>query len=279
MTTGDALGRMDSDTDAADPDTDDPDTLRERVADLEATVAAQQQTITRMLPGRRGVLKAGALLGGGALVGAGTADRASAQAAGQVGTSSDPVDVEAYDLAVQHQLSSNLDAGGNDLTNVGSLKTNQLSTSQGTLWDRANNDPFDHLGGLTLVNEPSSTSSTNFTTLANASGVASLADAPAAASVQGRMIFRSGPMNDDADVRPRVINSAGDFVSVDELQVRVDSNEEFTVKDTGWTNITDASLTNEVIIGANPMGRSVGGGSVTPVRFGQWGVSFRFALD
>ena len=79
-----------------------------------------------MLPGRRSVLKGAALLGGGALVGAGTADRASAQASGQVGTSSDPVDVEAYDLAVQNQLSSNLDAGGNDLTNVGSLNTDDL---------------------------------------------------------------------------------------------------------------------------------------------------------
>jgi hypothetical protein len=124
MTTGDALGRMDSDTDAdAAPDTDDPD-LRARVAELEASVAQQQETITKMLPGRRGVLKGAALLGGGALVGAGTADRASAQAAGQIGTASDPVDVEAYDLAVQNQLSSNLDAGGNDITNVGSISTN-----------------------------------------------------------------------------------------------------------------------------------------------------------
>jgi len=110
---------------APDSDAD----LRARVAELEQRVAAQQETISQLLPGRRGVLKGAALLGGGALVGAGTADRASAQASGQVGTSSDPVDVEAYDLAVQNQLSSNVDAGGNDLTNVGSLKTDNLTTN------------------------------------------------------------------------------------------------------------------------------------------------------
>jgi len=97
MTTGDALGRMDSDTDAApDTDTDDPD-LRARVAELEATVAAQQQTITKMLPGRRGVLKAGALLGGGALVGAGTASAGTNQA-GIIGSQGSPVDIESEDI-------------------------------------------------------------------------------------------------------------------------------------------------------------------------------------
>jgi hypothetical protein len=87
---------MDSDPPTDDTDTDD--TLRERVADLEATVAAQQQTIAKLLPGRRGVLKAGALVGGGGLLGALTADRASADASGQVGTTSDPIDVVAYSL-------------------------------------------------------------------------------------------------------------------------------------------------------------------------------------
>lgn len=79
----------------AEPNDDD---LRARVAELEQRVENQQATISQLLPGRRGVLKGAALLGGGALVGAGTADRASAQAAGQVGTSSDPVDVVAYSV-------------------------------------------------------------------------------------------------------------------------------------------------------------------------------------
>jgi hypothetical protein len=84
----------------SDPPTDDTDTdtLRERVADLEATVEAQQQTITKLLPGRRGVLKGSALVAGGGLLGALTADRAQAQASGQVGTTSDPIDVIAYSL-------------------------------------------------------------------------------------------------------------------------------------------------------------------------------------
>jgi len=85
---------MDSDTDAdADPDTDDPDTLRERVADLEATVAAQQQTIRKLLPSRRRVLQAGGVLAGGGALGALSADRASADVVGQVGTDADRVDV------------------------------------------------------------------------------------------------------------------------------------------------------------------------------------------
>lgn len=76
---------------------DDSD-LRERIAELEATVEQQQQTIKRMLPGRRGVLKGAALLGGGGLVGALSADRVSAQASGQVGTTSEPIDAVLYSM-------------------------------------------------------------------------------------------------------------------------------------------------------------------------------------
>jgi len=73
-------------------DDDDAATLRERVRELEQTVAQQQDTIQQLLPSRRAVLAGGAgLVGGAALTG-----QASAQsAAGQVGTSSEPVDVEA----------------------------------------------------------------------------------------------------------------------------------------------------------------------------------------
>jgi len=73
-------------------DDDDAATLRERVRELEATVAQQQDTIEQLMPSRRAILAGGAgLVGGAALTG-----QASAQsAAGQVGTSSEPVDVEA----------------------------------------------------------------------------------------------------------------------------------------------------------------------------------------
>lgn len=73
-------------------DDDDAATLRERVRELEATVAQQQDTIQQLMPSRRAILAGGAgLVGGAALTG-----QASAQsAAGQVGTSSEPVDVEA----------------------------------------------------------------------------------------------------------------------------------------------------------------------------------------
>ena len=81
---------------APDP-ADDPD-LRARVEQLEATVEAQQATIRKMLPGRRGVLKAGATLGGGALLGSAVSDRVAADAEGQVGTLSKPLDVIAFSL-------------------------------------------------------------------------------------------------------------------------------------------------------------------------------------
>jgi len=116
---------------APDDPADDPD-LRARVAELEATVEQQQATIEQLLPTRRRVLQAGGLVAGGGVLGALTADRASAQASGQVGTSSDPVDVEAYNLAVQNQLSSSVDAGGNDINNVGSVNTDEADVTAET---------------------------------------------------------------------------------------------------------------------------------------------------
>jgi len=74
---------------------DDAATLRERVRELEATVAQQQDTIEQLMPSRRAILAGGAgVLGGAALTG-----QASAQsAAGQVGTSGEPVDVEGAEV-------------------------------------------------------------------------------------------------------------------------------------------------------------------------------------
>src|SRR6056297_1165912 len=76
------------------PDDDAAD-LRARVQELEQTLADHQATIEQLRDrgvGRRALLAGGAgLVGGAALTGP-----ASAQsAAGQVGTSSEPVDVEA----------------------------------------------------------------------------------------------------------------------------------------------------------------------------------------
>jgi hypothetical protein len=102
--------------------TDDDQPLRERVAELEAAVEQQQQTISRLLPGRRGVLKGAALLGGGGVLGALSADRASAQAAGQVGTQANPVDAFAYSLDVQNGATFN----GTDIGGVGSLSVVEL---------------------------------------------------------------------------------------------------------------------------------------------------------
>jgi len=95
---------------------DDTDDLRDRVADLEATVQAQQDTIRKMLPGRRQVLQAGGLVAGGGVLGALTADRAAADVVGQVGTQQDRVDVFAGAVDANSvntpQLEINVPAGG-----------------------------------------------------------------------------------------------------------------------------------------------------------------------
>ena len=71
----------------------------------------------------------GGTLGASGLVALGV-DPAAAQAAGQVGTSADPVDAFVYDFDVANALQSDLDAGGNALTNVGSLSTGKTQTEK-----------------------------------------------------------------------------------------------------------------------------------------------------
>jgi hypothetical protein len=115
---------------ASDSGADDAAALRERVAQLEETVAEQQATSEspeRPTASRRGFVKAAAAAAGLGALGVYSSSPASAQAAGQVGTQSEPVDVEAYDLNVQNQLAGDLDAGGNSLTNVAAVETEQLN--------------------------------------------------------------------------------------------------------------------------------------------------------
>jgi hypothetical protein len=68
---------------------------QQRLAELEAKVEAQQSTLEKMLPGRRAVLAGLAGAGAGAVGMRSATDDASAQAVGQIGTDSEPVDVEA----------------------------------------------------------------------------------------------------------------------------------------------------------------------------------------
>jgi len=106
---------------ATDPDPD----LRARVEQLEATVEQQQQTIQQLLPSRRRVLQAGGLLAGGGLLGAVGSERVAADAEGQVGTLSKPVDVIAWSL--QDRSGSNM-----ALENVASGSV-QLSSGSATV--------------------------------------------------------------------------------------------------------------------------------------------------
>jgi hypothetical protein len=69
---------------------------------LEQRVEQLEQQLSKMLPGRRGVLKGlGAAAIGGAAVGGATGGAAGQSAAGQIGTESEPVDVEAASVGAQ----------------------------------------------------------------------------------------------------------------------------------------------------------------------------------
>jgi hypothetical protein len=121
MTTGDDAGRM---ADPDDTDTDDPDTEA-----LAEAVVAELDTGTvvddKIVVSRRGLTALiGAGLGAGALSMLGV-DKATAQtAAGQVGTSSDPIDVEANTISFPN-LSNDyeIQKDGTDGSGVINLKT------------------------------------------------------------------------------------------------------------------------------------------------------------
>jgi len=121
MTTGDDAGRM---ADPDDTDTDDPDTealAREAVTELDTGTVVDDKIVVS----RRGLTALmGAGLGAGALSMLGV-DKASAQtAAGQVGTSSDPIDVEANTISFPN-LSNDyeIQKNGSDGSGVINFKT------------------------------------------------------------------------------------------------------------------------------------------------------------
>lgn len=66
---------------------------------IEQRVEQVEQQLSKMLPGRRGVLKGlGAAALGGAAVGGASGGASAQSAAGQVGTSSNPINVFGYDV-------------------------------------------------------------------------------------------------------------------------------------------------------------------------------------
>jgi hypothetical protein len=121
MCARDAQPGMASESDESD--------LRERVDQLEATVEQQQATIKKMLPGRRGALKAGGLLAGGGLLGALGSDRAAAAdgtqdtSAGTIGAAGDSTDI---------YLDQLLDPGGDEILNVDD--TGNINAAFGRTW-------------------------------------------------------------------------------------------------------------------------------------------------
>jgi len=105
--------------DPRDLSDDDLDQLAQQLAGRLPTGTHGDNVI---LTRRQFALAASGVLSAGALTALGV-DEASAQAAGQVGTSSDPVDAFAYTLDVQNGAEFN----GTDISGVGSVSIEQLS--------------------------------------------------------------------------------------------------------------------------------------------------------
>ena len=111
---------------------DDDEDIHDRLEQLEATVADQQQTIEQLTEtpavGRRSVVAS--LLGAGAvggLAGYGSQrSRAASGPAGQVGAGEEPVDGFLWDLDVQNAAELN----GNDVTGVGALEALDLTVEE-----------------------------------------------------------------------------------------------------------------------------------------------------
>ena len=108
-----------------------PDRLSDEQLDqLAAELAPRLPTGTHgdrvILPRRQFVAALGGTLGAGALMALGV-DEATAQAAGSVGTAEEPVDLNAWDLDVANEVTSDVDMAGNDMTGVGSFSTETLS--------------------------------------------------------------------------------------------------------------------------------------------------------
>jgi hypothetical protein len=149
--------------------------LRERVAQLEETVAEQHhssESPEQPTASRRGLLSAAAGVAGLGALGVYSSSPASAQAAGQVGTQSEPVDVEAYDVNVQgsltgvntgdvqNPLTGDLDAGGNSVTNAAAVEADD-----GRINDSVGYSGYPTEGGVALyVRNSGSDSNTGLST-------------------------------------------------------------------------------------------------------------------
>ena len=65
---------------------------------------------------------AGSGLGAGGLAALGISEASAEEAAGQVGTDTEPVDVQAWDLDVANEVTSELPMAGNNLDTVGNIQ-------------------------------------------------------------------------------------------------------------------------------------------------------------
>lgn len=128
-------------------------------ADLAAELEPGRYGNQFLLSRRQLLSLAGGSAGVAGLVALGVDPATAQSAAGQVGTSSEPVDVFAYDLDVQGALQRDLDAGGQAITNVGSLSTDGLDIGSS---DAIDSGDFLNWGPTWFVETGFSTTSTNY---------------------------------------------------------------------------------------------------------------------
>jgi hypothetical protein len=101
--------------------------LEERINELEAQLETTQETVRKMLPDRRSFLKLGGAAAGGALLHSATSP-AQAQAVGQIGTSSERVDIYAETIDANTAVYDSIQADDNLVVN--SVTTDELQRTE-----------------------------------------------------------------------------------------------------------------------------------------------------
>jgi len=211
-------------------DDHDAAALRDRVADLEQTVAEQQATIESLQQppaSRRGVLAALTGVAGAGALGA-YSQRASAQAAGQVGTQSEPVDVFANTIDSNEVIAADVLA-------------DSVSAEQVSITDRIlQSDDFLDISSLGVIEGPSDVSTSSYTRVADGDGLFSTVDIPPGASLYGRFFARmvNDTSGETVTAAPNVFNISDNTTDrLTALEVSVTGTSPTTV-DSGWTQIT-----------------------------------------
>jgi hypothetical protein len=193
------------------------------------------------------------------------------------------------DTNAKWQLAATLDADGNDVTNVGALGTDEvttkkLATDQGTVWSQASNDLLQTSPALTTANEASTVSSTSTENICRMSGFFDMASVPDAATVYGRMGGRTGgTIDQDVTIFPTAANGQdGSTSTINGLRLTIQQGNTYDPFDTSWVEITDTEFQDNFIVGSRIRGSletQTNGDSAEPILKTSVGISFAWRID